>query len=95
MRTPTNNNIADLRATASIVEKVSDNVTYMGFCNVGSQNFESTEAAEAAPIWSILKVTKTGVVNPIVTRMEWAEGLASYCHKWSERAAYSYKFPKF
>ena len=81
-------NISDLRACADIIEEVSDNVTYLGFCRPGTTD-------EAAPTWSILKIEQSGVVQPITTRFKWANGLCIFTLKWSERASFNYSYKNF
>jgi len=81
-------NIADLRSTADIIEEVTDNVTYLGFCNPGTTD-------EAAPSWSILKIEQFNLVQPITTRFKWATGLCAFNLQWSQRAGYVYQYKNF
>ena len=57
-------NIADLRASADIIEEVSDTLTYIGFCAPGTQN--TSEAK-----FSILKIEQSGTVQPILSTFKW------------------------
>ena len=88
--TPTadHTNIADLRATADICEEYNDTTTYLGFCKPGTTD-------EAAAAWSILKITQSGIVQPITTRFQWAAGLCAFNLAWSLRATYTYKYKNF
>lgn len=79
-----NNNLADLRSTADIIDEVSAAVTYLGFCETGT-----TTTAESK--WSILKIEKVGTI----TTMKWAEGLCFFNLVWDSRAGYEYLFRNF
>lgn len=86
-------NIADLRASADIIEEVSDNEIYFGFVQPGDYGTDAER--EAAPIWSIMKVVISGTTAPIVTKYQWAGGIAGFSHVWNNRAALEYKYKKF
>lgn len=81
-------NIADLRSAADIIEEVSDNLTYLGFCAPGTTD-------EAAPSWSIMRIEQAGIVQPLTTRFKWANGLCSFNLSWTKRAEYNYKYKNF
>lgn len=81
-------NLADLRATADIVEETTDNVTYLGFCKPGT-------VATNEPNFSILKIEQSGVVQPITTTFKWADGLCLFNKQWSAKLTYDYKFKIF
>lgn len=77
-----------LRGSADLVEEVNNLVTYLGFCKPGT-------TSEAAAEWSILKISQSSTVQPILTSFTWAEGRASFDLIWNNRAAYTYKFKNF
>lgn len=81
-------NLADLRSCADIIEETTDKITYLGFCQPGTSD-------EAAPVWSILKIEQSGIVQPITTRFKWATGLCCFNLKWTEKHTYDYQFKNF
>lgn len=81
-------NIADIRSAADLIEEKTELITYLGFCHPGT-------TSESEPRWSILKIEQSGVAKPVLTSFKWAQGLAAYSHKWSERHNYDYKFRNF
>lgn len=85
--------VADLRASADIIEEVSANVIYFGFCKNG--DYGTDDERQAAPIWSIMKVEISGDAFPITTKYLWAGGLCSYSQVWNQRADLEYKYKKF
>lgn len=82
------NDIDRIKATADIIEEIDGLTTYLGFCQRGTTD-------EAAPAWSIMKITQSAVDYPIVTRSLWAGGFCSYNLAWSQRESYSYSYKKF
>ena len=81
-------NIADLRATADIVEEKDELTTYLGFCQPNTES-------ETDSTWSIMKIVQSGTAKPVITKFQWADGLCSFTHNWSLRLTYDYKFKKF
>lgn len=82
------NQIANLKASADLIEEVSDLVTYLGFCASGTTGTDQ-------PTWSVLKITQSGTVQPILTSFLWADGKCSYNKVWNDRAGYTYTYKKF
>ena len=84
--------IADLKASADIIEEVSDTVTYFGFRKPINTNIQPDFEAF---VYSIMKIESDGIVKPITTQFLWANGACAYNLQWSERANYQYLFKTF
>lgn len=67
----------------SIVEELEGGVTYIGYCKFGTET-------ENEKSWCIKKVQAVGNT----TVQKFAEGSLNFNLQWSERANYSYYFPK-
>ena len=81
-------NLADLRASADIVEEYSDKITYLGFCKPGTTSLADEK-------WSILKIEQFGIVQPFTTTFQWAKGLCAFHLKWTDRYTHPYEYKKF
>lgn len=82
-------NIESLKAEADIIEEVSANEIYFGFCLPGTT---LTSAAR----WAIMKITVTGVSPAVVTTtFKWAGGQCAFNLIWDSRAGYTYLFKNF
>jgi hypothetical protein len=81
-------NIADLRASADLIEEKTDLITYLGFCEPGT-------TAETDEKWAILKIEQSGTAKPVKTSFTWAKGQCLFKLKFSERNNYPYSFKKF
>jgi len=79
--------IAQIRASADIIEEVDGLTTYLGFCE--PKTILTSEAK-----WSIMRIVE-GAVLPKITTFQWANGLCAYNLVWDNRAAYAYSFKKF
>ncbi len=81
--------IDTLKGAADIIEEVSENEIYFGFCKPGTEDTDE-------PAWSIMKISVTGV-DPaaVTTSFKWANGTCAYNLVWDDRADYTYKFKKF
>ena len=77
-----------IKATADIIEEVSETVTYLGFCSPGT-------TATSDPRWSILKIVQSGAAYPILTSSKWADGQCCFNLVWDNRAGYNYTFKNF
>ncbi len=85
--------INNIKGSADIVEEIDALTTILGFCK---PDIEATdEEKKAMPIWSLLKVTESGTIFPILTEMKWGAGLCVFNQVWNDRAAVDYKFRKF
>lgn len=60
------------------LDEVSSSVSYFGYAAIGS--------AEGSALWKVKKMTVTGTV----TKIEYADGNASYDNIWTNRASLSY-----
>jgi len=82
-------NIDKIRASADIIEELAGGlVTYLGFCRPGTLlTSEST--------WSIMIITQSSDVLPIITVFNWAGGSCAYNLVWDNRAGYDFAFKNF
>ena len=78
------NNIAQLRQSADIIDETNESPVYFGFCKPGTSGTDSAT-------WTICKMTD---VNSIVS-FKWANGNASFNKVWDNRADYDYQFSNF
>jgi hypothetical protein len=60
------------------LDTVSDSVVYVGEAAPGSP--------DSSPVWRIKKITSA---NDDVA-IEWADGVATFIKKWTDRATYNY-----
>ncbi|MEI6062309.1 MAG: hypothetical protein WCR72_16520 [Bacteroidota bacterium] len=88
IRTPFTGNIDQFKASADIIEEVSDTVVYFGFCEPGTTD-------TAHPNWAIMKIIVSGTVQPITTQFLWADGQSNCNLKWDDRATLTYSYRKF
>ena len=81
--------VDQLKASADVIEQVSDTVTYLGFRNpIPGDVMPDWDS----PIWSIMKIEQSGNVYPILTTFTWMNGSMNFDQKWSERGNYQYYF---
>lgn len=87
------NNIDALRASADIIEEVSANLIYFGFCAPGDHGTDAERKAK--PIWSVMRIDISGSSYPITTTYTWAGGVCAFTRVWNDRAALDYQIKKF
>ncbi|MEI6574803.1 MAG: hypothetical protein WCO63_01340 [Bacteroidota bacterium] len=77
-------NYPDIRASADVVDEVSDSLMYMGIAGPGTTSVED-------PTWSVCRVQKAGSILTIT----WADGQCLFNKAFADRADLNYTFRKF
>nr|WP_319570251.1 hypothetical protein [uncultured Draconibacterium sp.] len=80
------NNMADLRQSADIIDEThdADGIVYFGFCKPGTTGTDSET-------WTICRMTESDGI----TKWEWANGSAGFNLVWNDRLDYDYYFQNF
>jgi len=71
----------DLFKGVSIIDEVSDNLTYVGYPS-------RANPSESEAKWAIKRIEKTGSV----TRIAWAGGMIDKKFIWDNRTSYAYHY---
>lgn len=83
-------NLDQLKANADLIEDVSELVSYIGI--IKPRTIGTTDQKKAAPIWTIIKVVQSAPEGtfPNTTEILYANGNASFCNIWNDRATLNY-----